>query len=218
MKIFAPCLLAVGFLASAAAQAGLVDKGATTLDTGSGLEWLDLSATSGYSFAEVSAQFGSGGLFEGYRHATGAEAQGVLAQLGLPIVPYSEYEYGSLTGPLAAFDALLGLNFGGLGPAYGFQAQVGDAVVGYANFRPVFYAFPGSANTAFRLDDVIGASPDWLVSKSEVVVGYAETYKSRTLGHFVVKVTAVPEPSTYALFGVGLGVLAFVARKRRAQA
>jgi len=75
----------------AIANADLVDRGLQTYDTQSGLEWLDLSQTRGLSYTEVSAQFGAGGLYDGYRYATSLEAQALLGEFGLPIVSYTMY-------------------------------------------------------------------------------------------------------------------------------
>jgi len=121
-----------------AAQAQLVDHGSTTLDTQAGLEWLDLSASTGLSFAQVSAGFDTGGAFEGYRYATSTEVQHLLGEFGLPTTASTTYST-SLAPQLAVFDSYLGLNFGGLGPAYGFQAMVGDAIDGFAGYHPLFY-------------------------------------------------------------------------------
>ena len=54
------------------AIAALIDRGDSTLDTSSGLEWLDATKTAGLSYSQVVA--GSGGwLTSGWRYATGAE-------------------------------------------------------------------------------------------------------------------------------------------------
>ena len=41
--------------------------------TGSGLEWLDLTATTARSYNDISTKFGAGQEFEGWRYATIAE-------------------------------------------------------------------------------------------------------------------------------------------------
>lgn len=43
------------------------------LDTSTDLEWLNLRFSQGLSPAQVMAQFGTGGTFEGWRHATSEE-------------------------------------------------------------------------------------------------------------------------------------------------
>jgi len=205
----------------AIANADLVDRGLQTYDTQSGLEWLDLSQTRGLSYTEVSAQFGAGGLYDGYRYATSLEAQALLGEFGLPIVSYTMYASNTWAANLASFDALLGLNVGGLGPAYAFAAETGDTVGG--NYQQLFYGYGSAMNTAMNADpaDAFGAG-DRLISKyAEVTVGYAASYAERNLSHFLVRdgapVTAVPEPETWALMLAGLmGVGA--ASRRRAKA
>lgn len=57
-----------------------------TRDTSSGLDWLDLTLSSGLSYAEVSAEFGDGGKFEGFRHATTGDIEGLfLGTAGLSL-------------------------------------------------------------------------------------------------------------------------------------
>ena len=199
------------------AQADLVDRGTETFDTQSGLEWLDLSQTQGLSFDAVSAQFGAGGSYAGYRYATTAETQNLLGQFGLPIVAYTSYAGNAWQPNLANFDALLGLNVRGLGPGYAFEAETGDTLNGY---HELFYGYDNAMNTAMNGDpnDAVSAG-DRLVSQStEATVGYSGAYAERNLSHFLVRVgdpvTAVPEPSTYALMLAGLIGVVAVARRR----
>ena len=202
----------------AAANANLVDRGLVTYDTQSGLEWLDLNQTKGLSFDQVSAQFGSGGLYAGYRYATSLEAQGLLTEFGLPIVPYTTYAPNTWLPTLASFDALLGLNVGGLGPAYGFEAETGDTVGGA--YRQLFYGDGSSMNTAMNADptDAVAVGDRLVSQTAEVTVGYADSYAERNLSHFLVRVadpvTAVPEPQVYALMLSGLAALSVLFRRR----
>jgi len=198
-----------------AAQAQLIDHGSTTVDNQSGLEWLDLSASSGLSFAQVNAGFGANGAFDGYRYATSGEVANLLGEFGLPVTPYTTYAT-SLAPQLALFDSYLGLNFGGLGPAYGFQAMVGDAIAGFAGYHPLFYGFPNSANTAFGSGPFVTAGDRLIDTNAEVTVGYSENISERNLGHFLVRsVSPVPEPSTWALLLGGLALVGVQARARR---
>ncbi|AEB08649.1 hypothetical protein [Desulfobacca acetoxidans] len=58
---------------------------AITLDTDTGWEWLDLSASLGKCRSYVNTQFGVGGDFEGFRYATVAEAEGLCVAAGMPL-------------------------------------------------------------------------------------------------------------------------------------
>jgi len=203
----------------AAANANLVDRGLVTYDTQSGLEWLDLSQTQGLSFDQVSAQLGAGGLYAGYRYATSLEAQGLLTEFGLPIVSYTTYPTNTWLSNLTSFDALLGLNVRGLGPAYGFEAETGDAVGGA--YRQLFYGDGASMNTAMNADptDAIAVGDRLVSSDAEVTVGFSDSYAERNLSHFLVRVgvpvvAAVPEPETYALMLIGLAAMGVLSRRR----
>ena len=71
-----------------------------TLDSATGLEWLDLTFTDGRSYIDVSSNFGPGGDFEGYRYATQSEVEALFINAGIPDVP------GTSTGnfgPIANF-------------------------------------------------------------------------------------------------------------------
>jgi len=64
---------------SQSANAVFVDNSTYLTDTSSGLDWLDVTATIRMSYEDVSVQFGKGGLFDGYRYATGDEFNDLIA-------------------------------------------------------------------------------------------------------------------------------------------
>ena len=72
------------FLSFSPAQAILIDNGSMTLDTGTGLEWLDLTESINRSFDNVSGQFGAGGDFAGWRHANFAIVSTLFVNAGFP--------------------------------------------------------------------------------------------------------------------------------------
>ena len=73
------CLLATNSFAE------LIDNGDVTTDSDSGLDWLDLTISSGRSFSDVSTQFGSNGDFEGWRYANISEVKQLLINAGADI-------------------------------------------------------------------------------------------------------------------------------------
>ncbi len=200
------------------ASAELVDRGLQTYDTASGLEWLDLSQTRGLSFDEVCAQLGAGGQYAGYRYATTLEAQALLGEFGLPIVAYTIYGSNTWSPNLSNFDALLGLNVGGLGPAYGFEAETGDTIGGA--YHPLFYGVGNAMNTGLNADptDAIAVGDRLVSQAAEVTVGYSGAYAERSLSHFLVRagepVVAVPEPETWALMLAGLFAVSVTSGRR----
>ena len=46
-----------------------------TVDTSTGLAWLNVSLTAGHSYNDISSQLGAGQLYQGYRFATVAECK-----------------------------------------------------------------------------------------------------------------------------------------------
>lgn len=57
-----------------------------TVDSDTGFEWLDLTISTGFTFDEVQAELGAGGLFEGFRFATAPEIATYWQNAGV-IVP-----------------------------------------------------------------------------------------------------------------------------------
>jgi hypothetical protein len=72
-----------GLATALSASADVLNFGALTRDTITGLDWLDLSATQNRSFIDVSSQFAPGGEFFGYRYATVAEVRTFWVDAGL---------------------------------------------------------------------------------------------------------------------------------------
>lgn len=195
MKVFALAAL----LAASGAHAALQDvAGANySLDTGSGLRWLDVSATVGLSYNQVT----NSSLFsEGWRYATGAEVRDLFASnLG-----FSEGAYSADVQGAVSFAALLG------GPTGEFFGQGGTG-------GPFIYGLTGDAKGAGHelayLQTGYQAATynfgDSLADAATFAGGIGYTGGS---GSFLV--SPVPEPSTYAMFGLGLAMVGWVARRR----
>lgn len=66
-----------------------------TLDTDTGLQWLDVTLTTNRSYNDIAGQFGSGGDFTGWRHATAGELIEFFGNAGLPAA-LGEVDPGSL--------------------------------------------------------------------------------------------------------------------------
>ncbi len=60
-------------LGNSSINAAIIDNNTFTTDTNSGLDWMDVTETSGISYDEVSVQLGVGGTYEGWRYATDIE-------------------------------------------------------------------------------------------------------------------------------------------------
>ena len=208
-------------------QAALLDKGLITVDTATGLQWLDLTESNGYTFAQMTAQLAPGGLFTGWRIATAAEVGNVLTEVGFPVTPYKRFESfmtvnGNLvvtpllTQQIAAFGDLFSLNVKGLGPGYGFQAEVSDIIPGTSNYHPLFYGTASVANTQFASDADSGVTGNGWYVYHEVTTGFEEHTADANTAFFLVQgVPAIPEPETYALIVLGLGAIGWYGRRKR---
>jgi hypothetical protein len=216
--------LALAFMHQA--EAALVDQGLTTLDTSTQLVWMDLTQTSGYTFNEVSSQFGVGGKFEGYRYASAAEVQGIFSQFGIPLVAPTEYNGKSavpVASALVAFETLFDVY-----PTSFFDALVADTVPGDPNSHQLFYGSgtgqgvdPLSASasifTSFPTDP---ATYKYNVYEDQYTIALGADEKPLySNSSFIVKlepsvVASIPEPGTSALMLLGLGALAVAARRR----
>lgn len=78
MRIF---LIASLFFAGCV-NAAIVDYGSFTTDTESGLDWLDVDQTLGYSYYDILPELEAGGLYEGWQLADRAQVTGFLNNAG----------------------------------------------------------------------------------------------------------------------------------------
>lgn len=186
--------LLIGVPASAALQVVDLDSpgdGLITRDTATGLEWLDVSETSGLSYNEVEAG-ADGWLASGWRHATGAQVCDLFARHALAPAPCP-----STTGASAAADqtsTLIGL----LGSTAGTG---GPPCVGCVQWTVGLYedadgASSGSVGQALLGFEQASATP----STAEVTDNAVETSELppapgtpdlSNRGHFLVRVSAL---------------------------
>jgi hypothetical protein len=202
MKILSQ--LAIGTLLCAtwqvSAEAALISLdnptfgvGAITRDTNAGLDWLDVPLSQGRSFTDVAAQFGSGGDFEGFRHATLAELRSLVVDAGIPDINVI------VTGDFTPFTTLIGL----VG-ATDFQ-ESNPETLGFVNDPVPLTEFRRSVYLDFFFLD---NTPAYM---AQTAASLNQTIVFPTVGHWLVRpVTeppaSVPEPNTVAgLLLVGVG-------------
>ena len=98
------------------------DDGLLTLDTETGLEWLDLTQTDlGMSFNQMSAQLDPGGTFEGFRYATEGEVLTLVNNADIDAAVTGEENFA----PVTNFQKLLGITdiaFGQLNDSFGMTS------------------------------------------------------------------------------------------------
>lgn len=61
-----------------------IDNDRTTIDTVTGLEWLDVTESLNLSYDDVAVEFNTGGMFEGYRYASTIETEELFNAFELP--------------------------------------------------------------------------------------------------------------------------------------
>ena len=168
---------------------------ALTQDTTTGLQWLDLSASSNRSFSDVSTQLGVGGDFEGFRYASEVEVRTLFSNAGVPDLSgaWNLLNYQ----PVLDLQSLIGITRGSFGESFGATGDQG-----------------------FNSSSVLGIGLQQQSNPSSSVYQQARVLVNNTipldqtafLGHWLVR--PVPVPSAVWLFGSGLLGLVGIARRK----
>jgi len=220
-------------LSSINTHASIVDLGIITRDTGTGLDWLDVTETRGISYNQVIAQMGAGAAYEGWRYATASELDLLITNFGY--TRRSSCNYGvthcdfNLSGDRIVIenfiktlgdtrDALLDeINHDFDTNAFG-AAGVQGLLNEYLP-RPTDLTFTTvAAIEDFEYVDRITGLPT-SDSYDRVKVhdfGISRTYGQGQIGSFLVMTSPVPVPAAVWLFGSGLIVLVGFSKRKRA--
>ncbi len=206
------CLLGV-----CTAQAALISTddvvfgtGAITLDTATGLEWLDLTKSTDLSFNFVSSQLYLGGQFYGYRYALNSEIGALWTNAGILI---SEVTDGNLypdpanIAPIEALQTFIGITH-----------TIADVNVSQGISGTIF-----AGNYPHLLPLVINDGLTAPMCCEENIGGWIGSEHLSTVGSWLVRgvpppsppVGSIPEPETYAMLLAGLGLMGFIARRRK---
>jgi hypothetical protein len=173
--------------------------GLLTIDSDTGLQWLDWSHTVNRSYNDVSSQLGDGGEFEGFRYATEAEMRTLYANAGAVFIAPIDGEDAGNIPALLLLNELFGRTYTNGGEAiYGLEGNqneeastLGDWPNSGASHHMVSAYNEISGQIAIR----------WLNMNDESTADF--------LGHALVM---VPAPGTIVLGALG-GLVAF--RRRR---
>lgn len=229
-------LVLAGLLFSLSSNAAILSVDSTygvdsiTRDTDTGLDWLDVTVTSGLSFNEVSAQLGVGGAYEGYRYATLAELDQLIINFGY-LRQLSNCPLQSLhcDGPIGISYQQEGiiedmiLTMGDTWDAYldtiNDSLDVSPNGAGYTRGLLGSTDLAGKQLTGFIYDDEKVYRSDGSFA-GDIVDGVHSAWRSldqstsaETIGSFLVAPSPVPVPAAAWLFGSAILGLAGIKRK-----
>jgi hypothetical protein len=172
--------------------------GTLTLDTSSGLAWLDLPVSRGYSYLQALAATQPGGAFDGFRFATAQEVVALCTSAGIP-GPDWYVESSPAIQPILSLISLVGATSSqdGRPEAHGISGTMFDNGSHWAVGLDFWYVtgVPG-----YGVDGLPGQTPGFAIGDTASLPVY---------GNWLVE--PIPEPSPWA-FGV-LAVLVFWARR-----
>lgn len=170
-----------------------------TIDTTSGLAWLDLTASAGLSYQQTLADTQPGGIFSGFRFAT---AQEVLTLYTAADIPGTGYFPAATQSILSLIDLIGATTFqDGHPEAIGISgtADSGGRVVPLIDFLYV---------DGVPTYDVSGVPPSLI---------YGENTSASGVGNWLVyQIPESPDPSIYVLAAIGLIAFTLLQRQQRA--
>lgn len=196
-------LLCLGNIQTEAALIEITDNGSPgginniTHDTVTGLEWLDLTASRNISYDAITVQFASGGIFEGWRHATKLEVETLLltsANLTLgsqSVVDPLAVQFVGTFGVTQSNSLPDGTATRGL-----YNDDTSGSFTNISGAAFVMFGYPTIVNTSYTEVSILDDQP---FPKDETPTG--------TTGHWLVRAAPIPEPATIVLFVFGSLIL-----------
>ncbi|MDP6352586.1 MAG: VPLPA-CTERM sorting domain-containing protein [Alphaproteobacteria bacterium] len=170
-----------------------------TVDSVTGLQWLDITATQGQSYTESLSD--PDVLAGGFRHATRDEVATLFINSG--VADFSNTFQAS--NFLGAIDLQSKIGVTGFVLISGQPSR--PVTQGFSDFDP-FSNFTDVVRLVSRTDREFTARA--LIENTP----RPKTNKFDSYGNYYLRVAPVPEPASVLLFGVGLAGLAWIRRRR----
>jgi len=176
-----------------------------TVDTVSGLEWLDVTETFAMTYNEVTAQLGANGTYDGFRYATTDEVIALWENFNIDMSP------GGTRNEVPGIDPNVATIASFLGDTFLLQYPSGFAT-GVFGLTGTNAPYPDMKNML----GVMAVIPNDYTTYYPA--GSANQNIDRTSfgqGSYLVKASVVPVPAAVWLFGSGLVGLIGVARRKK---
>jgi hypothetical protein len=206
-------LALVGLTLSLSANASIVDLGVITRDTGTGLDWLDLTETHWQSYDTVTERLQEGGDLEGWNYATSAQLDTLLTNFGG--TPNLGCGAGvSYCGHSTENNGLVAIVLAHLGDLSGDGTLISSGILADTHETThggTWQRIAHLSDSAF-LDPATAATHDYILNIPGTSINPGIEYGDA--GSFLVRASAVPVPAAAWLFGSAVIGLAGIKRKK----
>lgn len=193
--------LFAGFFLSPAANAMLVSTdhanwgvGSITIDTQTGMQWLDVNHSVNYSYNRMLAEMLDGGLFQGFRYATQGEVEALAINSGVVDINSSSAANADPAVNLMSFVGYTHNRRSNL-EVFGMTSTTSSGVVGSGVIDHLYL----NGLAAYDVS-VLGPS-------------YGMDFTSDSVGNWLVSTAEVPLPSAFIFFSSALALSGLLKRK-----